>query len=71
MDEPTAALTQEEIGNLFNMINTLKANGVAVIYISHKFDEIFAISDRVTVLRMGNTLQRSELKNSIMIVSYN
>ncbi|GAK03493.1 ribose ABC transport system, ATP-binding protein RbsA [Geomicrobium sp. JCM 19037] len=62
MDEPTAALTQEEIGNLFNMINTLKANGVAVIYISHKFDEIFAISDRVTVLRDGEYIATKQIE---------
>ncbi|GAK12109.1 sugar ABC transporter ATP-binding protein [Geomicrobium sp. JCM 19039] len=62
MDEPTAALTQEEIGNLFNMINTLKANGVAVIYISHKFDEIFAISDRVTVLRDGEYIATKRIE---------
>jgi len=53
MDEPTASLTRAEIDNLFSIIRQLKKRGVAVIYISHRLDEIFAIADRVTVLRDG------------------
>ena len=53
MDEPTAALTESEIAELFTIINRLKANGVGIIYISHKMDEIKRISDRVTVMRDG------------------
>jgi ribose transport system ATP-binding protein len=53
LDEPTSALSQAEIERLFAVIAALKAHGVTMIYISHKFDEIFRIADRVTVLRDG------------------
>src|ERR1700732_1051767 len=53
MDEPTAALNNAEIAELFKMIRELKARGVGIIYISHKMDELKQISDRVTVLRDG------------------
>jgi ribose transport system ATP-binding protein len=53
MDEPTAALNNAEIGELFKMIRELKARGVGIVYISHKMDELKQISDRVTVLRDG------------------
>jgi ribose transport system ATP-binding protein len=53
MDEPTAALSEEDIKNLFKIIKTLKNSGVSIIYISHRLKEIFEITDRVTVLRDG------------------
>ena len=53
MDEPTSAITTEEVQILFRQIRKLKAQGAAIIYISHKMDEIFEIADRVTVLRDG------------------
>ena len=53
MDEPSAALTEKELGNLFTVIRRLKREGVGIIYISHRLDEIFEIGDRVTVLRDG------------------
>ncbi|HWA18394.1 MAG TPA: sugar ABC transporter ATP-binding protein [Devosia sp.] len=53
MDEPTAALTEAEIAELFAIIGQLKAEGVGVVYISHKMDEIKRIADRVTVMRDG------------------
>jgi ABC-type sugar transport system ATPase subunit len=53
MDEPTASLAGAEIDNLFRLIRRLKEAGVAVIYISHRLDEVFEIADRVTVLRDG------------------
>ena len=53
MDEPTSALTDTEVTALFRIIRGLKERGLAVIYISHRFEEIFAICDRVTVLRDG------------------
>jgi ABC-type sugar transport system ATPase subunit len=56
MDEPTAALTTEEVRNLFTIINMLKSEGRSIIFISHKLDEIKAISDRVTVLRDGKKI---------------
>ena len=53
MDEPTSALTEQEIKELFNAINRLKEKGVGIIYISHRIEELFEIGDRVTVLRDG------------------
>ena len=50
MDEPTAALSEEETQSLFKIIRTLKSKGVSIIYISHRLKEIFEITDRVTVL---------------------
>ncbi len=53
MDEPSAALTSHEVDRLFEIIRDLKSRGVGVLYISHRLDEVFAIADRVTVLRDG------------------
>ena len=53
MDEPTAALAQNEVELLFQIINKLKQEGVTIIYISHRLDEVFEISDRISVLRDG------------------
>lgn len=53
MDEPSATLTEHELENLFALIRKLKADGVSIIYISHRLDEVFEIADRVTVLRDG------------------
>ncbi len=53
MDEPTAALTPPEVEMLFDMVRRLREKGVAIIYISHRLDEIFQIAQRVTVLRDG------------------
>lgn len=55
-DEPTSSLTDKEVKTLFKVINTLKKEGVCIIFISHKFDEIFEICDRVTVLRNGENV---------------
>ncbi len=56
MDEPTASLTQKEQHLLFAVVRDLRAHGVGVIYISHRLEEIFALADRVTVLRDGETV---------------
>ncbi|MGC8862764.1 MAG: sugar ABC transporter ATP-binding protein [Armatimonadota bacterium] len=53
MDEPSATLTEHELENLFALIRRLKADGVSIIYISHRLEEVFQIADRVTVLRDG------------------
>jgi rhamnose transport system ATP-binding protein len=53
MDEPTAALTESDVTRLFDIVRRLKGRGVGIVYISHRLDEIFAIADRVTVLRDG------------------
>ena len=52
-DEPSAALTETEIQEMFKIINDLKAKGIGIIYISHRMDEIKVITDRVTVMRDG------------------
>lgn len=56
LDEPTAALTESEVEILFDIVRGLKKRGVGMIYISHKLDEVFAMSDRITVLRDGQTI---------------
>lgn len=56
LDEPTASLTPHEAEALFAIVRDLRANGVAIIFISHRFDEVFAISDRVVVLRDGRVV---------------
>jgi len=56
MDEPTASLTQKEVELLFGVVRELRISGAGVIYISHRFEEIFALADRVTVLRDGESV---------------
>ena len=53
MDEPTSSLTEKEVTGLFETIRRLKENGTSIIYISHRMEELFELSDRVTVLRDG------------------
>ncbi len=64
MDEPTASLTNTEVELLFALIKDLRSKGVAIIYISHRLSEIFQISDRVTVLRDGETVGTRQVQNS-------
>ncbi len=63
MDEPTSAITETEVNVLFEQIRRLKEQGVAIVYISHKMDEIFQISDRITVLRDGTLAGTGESKD--------
>ncbi|MBN1903304.1 ATP-binding cassette domain-containing protein [Candidatus Sumerlaeota bacterium] len=56
LDEPTAALAEHEVNILLDIVKELKAGGAAVIYISHKIEEVFQIADRITVLRDGKTV---------------
>lgn len=56
LDEPTAALTESEVETLFGILKNLLVKGVGMIYISHKLDEVFQMSDRITVLRDGKTV---------------
>ncbi|MCA1594492.1 MAG: ATP-binding cassette domain-containing protein [Acidobacteria bacterium] len=56
LDEPTAALTDAEVETLFGILRALRERGVGMIYISHKLDEVFRMSDRITVLRDGRTV---------------
>jgi ABC-type sugar transport system ATPase subunit len=62
MDEPTSALTESEVARLFRVIDRLRSQGVTILYISHKMDEVFRLADRITILRDGKwvgTLERS------------
>ncbi len=56
LDEPTAVLTTREIKKLFNVINDLKQQGISIVYISHRLEEIFEMCDRITVLKDGQTV---------------
>lgn len=70
MDEPTSSLTDSEVSLLFQMIETLKKKQVAVIYISHKLDELFRIADQICVLRDGKMISSrpvSEVNREVMI----
>jgi ribose transport system ATP-binding protein len=70
MDEPTATLAEKEIEDLFEVIRDLTSHGIAILYISHRLDEIFRIADRVTVMRDGkivDTLPTSELDEDKLV----
>lgn len=70
MDEPTSALSNKEIERLFELIEKLKKKNVAVIYVSHKFEELFRITDRITVLRdgekVGEVMTRETSKDELI-----
>jgi len=53
LDEPTASITEHEIRALFTFLRQLRDRGVAIVFVSHKLEEVFEIADRVTVLRDG------------------
>ncbi|MCP1102609.1 sugar ABC transporter ATP-binding protein [Lachnospiraceae bacterium PAL113] len=63
MDEPTSALTESEVEDLFKIIEELKSKGVAIIYISHKMEEIFRISDDISVFRDGEYVTTDRAEN--------
>jgi ribose transport system ATP-binding protein len=63
MDEPTASLAKHEAEALFSLIERLKAKGIAIIYISHRMDEVYRIADRITVLRDGVRVLTESLKS--------
>lgn len=72
MDEPTAAITEDEVQRLFNIIKGLKEKNVTVIYISHRLDEIFELGDYVTVMRDGkhiDTRPVSEVKDRAELIT--
>ena len=64
MDEPTAALSHKEIEELYELVAQLKADGKAILFISHKFDEIFRIADRYTVLRDGEEVGQGMISDT-------
>lgn len=61
MDEPTSAITEAEVRRLFEIIHQLKAEGMSIIYISHKLDELSHIADRVQILRDGNVISVQDM----------
>ena len=63
MDEPTSAITDSEVEKLFGNIRKLKEQGAGIVYISHKMNELFEISDRITVFRDGQYTVTAETKN--------
>ena len=66
LDEPTSSLTVQEVNKLFEMMRMLKNQGISLIYISHKMDEIFEICDEVSVLRDGNLVMTKSSKDTNM-----
>ncbi len=66
MDEPTAALTDREIEALFKVMTKLREQGVAIVYISHRMDEIFRMCDRITVLRDGTYVGTEQIRETSM-----
>lgn len=62
MDEPTSAISDKEVDNLFSIIAQLKAEGKTIVYISHKLKELFTIADNYTILRDGQTVDAGEMK---------
>lgn len=66
LDEPTSSLTEKEVRKLFSIIKNLRAKGVSFVYISHKMDEIFEISDDVSVMRDGQMIMTKETKDTNM-----
>ena len=71
MDEPTSSLSEEEVQKLFDLIKLLKSKEVSIIYISHRLDELFAVSDRITVIRDGSYIDTvlTQNINSAQLVS--
>lgn len=64
MDEPTAALTDREIEALFNVMRELRSQGVGIVYVSHRMEEIFAMCDRISVLRDGTFVGTETIKET-------
>lgn len=62
MDEPTSSLDEREVATLFTVIRQLKADGVAVIFVTHRLDELYAICDRVTIMRDGQTIDERPMQ---------
>ncbi|MCC7446148.1 MAG: sugar ABC transporter ATP-binding protein [Anaerolineae bacterium] len=64
MDEPTSSLSYREVNALFRLIRRIKAQGISVIYVSHRLDDVLAIADRITVLRDGRRITTIDAANS-------
>ena len=61
LDEPTSSLEPREVAQVFGMIRRLRAAGVALLFVSHNLDEVFEISDRITILRDGRRARTSSI----------
>ncbi len=64
LDEPTSSLTKDEAERLFKLLRQLKNNGISIIYVSHRMEEIFQIADRVTVFKDGKYIKTLDIKNT-------
>ena len=60
LDEPTAVLVPQEVDELFGNLRGLKAEGLSVLFISHKLDEVLSVADEITVIRRGTTVRTVE-----------
>lgn len=63
MDEPTASLTRAEVDRLLGIVGRLKADGIAVVFVSHRLDEVVEIAERVTVMRDGRKVGTARRSN--------
>ncbi|MGB9638158.1 MAG: sugar ABC transporter ATP-binding protein [bacterium] len=63
MDEPTSALTKKEVKALFNVIKNLQNHGISILFVSHKIEEVFEISDKLTILRNGQNVISGDIKD--------
>jgi len=64
LDEPTASLTDTEIRDMFEVLRTLRAEGVAIVYVSHRLEEVFELCDRLTIMRNGQTIVTKDVADS-------
>jgi simple sugar transport system ATP-binding protein len=63
MDEPTTALTKKEIDSLFHVIDGLRKQGISILFVSHKIEEVFALAEKITILRNGENVISDDVKN--------
>jgi simple sugar transport system ATP-binding protein len=72
MDEPTTALTQKEVNSLFHIIRDLKQQGIAILFVSHKLEEVYEICEKITILRNGKNVKDGEVSeiNQSSLVEY-
>lgn len=64
LDEPTASLTDSEIRDLFAVLRSLRADGVAIVYVSHRLEEVFELCDRITIMRNGETMLTKDVADT-------
>jgi simple sugar transport system ATP-binding protein len=64
MDEPTAAISVRQVAEVLDLIRRLRDHGIAIILISHRMPDVFAVSDRIMVMRRGNKVADKSIKNT-------